>query len=535
MKQSGIDQAPDRPNFLIFLTDQWHPGCLGFAGHPVVRTPNLDRLAASGVQFTRAYTPQPLCMPARASLFTGLNPRGHRVRMNGIPLDATIPTFTGALAEAGYRTHSCGKIHLACGSPPRGTKKKRTPPGQYPRLRWLWEQGRLDEMPLPYYGLQGVDVCDGHATGSWGHYVDWLKREHPREARLFFDAVALEPPSPARNLFNRSSFKWALPAALHPMTWIADRSIDFLRRAGREQVRGKEQPFCLFCSFQEPHPPFAPPREYAYRHDPGDVPPPIGRDGEHDQLPPHFQAMREDEIVTSGNPAQPMKWTDPYRAECAAHYYSLIEMLDDQVGRVLKELEASGQSENTVILFLADHGEALGDHGLWGKGPYHFDSVIRVPLVVACPARFRGGVVHEGVVSLLDFAPTLLDFAGVGIPEGVVPAEPEAPTAPSAWPGRSLRNVLSGVDSSAAGRAVVEMDEDYLGFKMRTLVTRRHRLTCYSGQSYGEFFDLQEDPEELNNLWNDQACRGLRDELRLELLDELMRTDICVPRQLSRS
>jgi arylsulfatase A-like enzyme len=525
-----------RPNFLIFITDQFHPGCTGYAKHPVVRTPNIDCLAASGVNFTRGYTNQPLCMPARATMFTGLTPRGHRVRMNGIPLDATIPTFTEALRQAGYRTHSCGKIHLGCSQPPRGSGGEITPEGQYPRLKGLWEQGRLDEMPLPYYGLAGVDICDGHAITSWGHYVDWLKREHPEEAHLFLDAVPLEPPGPAFDLFNRKYFKWALPTALHPMTWIADRTIDFLDEVGRSQSEEEgANPFCLMCSIQEPHSPFAPAKEYAYRHDPKDVPPPAGREGELDELPPHFRAMREQPITTSGNKSEPMNATDPYRAECAAHYYSLIEMVDDQVGRVMGAVRANGLEEDTVVLFVADHGEALGDHGLWGKGPYHFDSVIRVPYFISWPGHFRSGAIHEGVVSLLDFAPTILDIAGVPIPEGPCPVEPEAPDAPSAWPGRSLVPVLTGEDTSTDSACVVEMDEDYLGFKMRTLVTKRYRLTCYSGQNYGELFDLQEDPDELHNLWDRAEHKALRDELRLQLLDEIMKTDISVPRQMVRA
>ena len=109
-----------RPNILFLITDQFHPGCLGYAGHPVVQTPNLDALAETGRVFARMYTPQPLCMPARASLFTGLTPRGHKVRMNGIPLDSAIPTFTEALRQNGYRTHCCGKIHLCNCTPPKG-------------------------------------------------------------------------------------------------------------------------------------------------------------------------------------------------------------------------------------------------------------------------------------------------------------------------------------------------------------------------------------------------------------------------------
>jgi arylsulfatase len=376
-----------------------------------------------------------------------------------------------------------------------------------------------------------VDVCDGHAITSRGHYIEWLLREHPDEAHLFFDAVALEEPCPAFHLYNRKSFKWALPAALHPMTWIADRTIDFLSdAAGRP-----EEPFFLVCSIQEPHSPFAPPKEYVDRFDPSEVPPAVGREGELDDLPPHFREMREGKVVTSGNPAQPMNLTDPHRDECAAHYFSLIEMVDDQVGRVLKQLDESGLRENTVVIFLADHGEALGDHGMWGKGPYHFDSVIRVPFLISWPGHFPAGIVHQGLVNLLDVGPTVLDLAGVPIPEGPTCDPPEAPNAPPPWPGHSLVPVLRGEDAAGAARTLVEMDEDYLGFKMRTLVTRRYRITCYSGQSYGELFDLENDPDELHNLWDSPAHRALRDELRIELLDEIMRTDISLPRQIHRA
>ena len=230
-----------------------------------------------------------------------------------------------------------------------------------------------------------------------------------------------------------------------------------------------------------------------------------------------------------------MRATEPYRAECAAHYFGLIEMVDRQVGRVLEALRRNGLDSSTVVVFTADHGEALGDHGMWGKGPYHFDSVIRVPLLVRLP----GGAVatHAGVVSLLDLPPTILDLAGVPIPDGAVDGQPaEAPQAPPAWSGRSLKGVLTGgAGPGPDGSALVEEDEDYLGFRMRTLVTERYRLTAYSGQPYGELFDLREDPHEYVNRWDDPACARRKDELRLALLDTLMETDAPLPRQTSRS
>ena len=145
-----------RPNFLVFIADQFHPNCLGYAGHPIVRTPNIDRLAASGMVFSRAYSNQPLCMPARATLFTGLTPRGHGVRMNGIPLDPNIPTFTEALRTAGYRTHCCGKIHLHLSGMPGGTSPEELDPLAFPENRTLMV-GRL--YPGSSFSLLRTGAC----------------------------------------------------------------------------------------------------------------------------------------------------------------------------------------------------------------------------------------------------------------------------------------------------------------------------------------------------------------------------------------
>jgi len=147
----------EKPNFLIFITDQFNPNCLGYAGHPIVRTPHLDQLAASGMTFNRMYTSQPLCMPARATMFTGLTPRGHRVRMNGIPLDQSIPTFTEALRQAGYQTHCVGKIHLRTSAPPNGVPLDEVDPSEFPECRPLWLNGTITDLPIPFYGLESVD------------------------------------------------------------------------------------------------------------------------------------------------------------------------------------------------------------------------------------------------------------------------------------------------------------------------------------------------------------------------------------------
>ena len=149
--------------------------------------------------------------------------------------------------------------------------------------------------------------------------------------------------------------------------------------------------------------------------------------------------------------------------------------------------------------------------------------------------KIGSGQVYEEPVSLVDFAPTVLDLAGVPIPLGELPPKPETENAPPPWPGRSLKPVLLDGETYPDNEALVEMDEDYLGFKMRTLVTKRFRLTVYSGQQYGELFDLGDDPQELWNLWDRSEYRSLRDALRLRLLDKIMNTDISLPRQLGRA
>ncbi|MHC4871657.1 MAG: sulfatase family protein [Planctomycetota bacterium] len=519
----------EKLNFLIIITDQFNPNCMGYDGHPVVKTPNIDKLAKSGTIFSRAYTNQPLCTPARATMWTGLQPRGHRVRMNGMPLDPAIPTFTEALRQNGYHTHLCGKIHLDTSQPPKGADIDKLDAKKYPECGELWRRRKLTDLEYPFYGLESCDYANGHGNNQYGQHMHWLEDNYPEEFKKFAPEM-LEEPTPVYEFFNRKTFKWALSAKYHPTTWIADKTIEFLDKAA-----GAERPFCLFSSIQDPHSPFAPPKEYVDKYKEEDVPPPIEREGELDDLPPHFRTMVEVGGDSSGNREEPMNITKPYRSECAANYYAIIELIDDQVGRIMESLEDNGLRENTVVMFVADHGEALGDHGVWGKGPYHYDSVIRIPFFISLPEKFKQGQVCDEVVSLVDFAPTILDIAGVPIPEGEVPPVPETENAPPAWPGISLKPILEGAKPEKEMSCIVEMDEDYFGFKMRTMVTKRYRMTCYSGHDYGELFDLENDREELYNLWDKEEHRELRDQLRIKMLDKIMQTDISLPRQRSRA
>lgn len=513
--------ADQRPNFLCFVTDQQRADHLGCAGNPVLRTPGIDRLASDGIRFTRAYVNNPLCMPCRATMFTGLTPRAHRVRTNGIPLDPRTPTMTQALAGAGYRTHSVGKIHLNPFGTPNGVPLEELQPEQFPESAAMWRSGRLSAVPVPYFGLQSVELAIGHGAGLEGDYMLWLKEQDQDAPALLKPEAGERPASGAEQ-----SWKMALPEDLHHSRWVADRTIAFLEEAAKS-----DQPFFAWCSFPDPHHPYCPPAPWCDMYDPASVPLPHRRDGELQTLPPHYAKAFDEPMPLSGR-FQPTKMLDEQLRDIIALTYGMISLLDHHLGRVLDALERLGLRENTVVTFFSDHGDMMGDHWIHNKGPFHFDGLVRIPFIWSCPGHTIGGTESDALVSMLDFAPTILGIAGVPIPEGHVPAQPETPNQCAPWPGASIAPLLRGETSKIQESVLVENDEDYLGLRLRTLVTKRYKITAYPGEDYGELFDLENDPHELHNLWEDPKHRDLKRDLLIELMERLVLTDSTLPRRL---
>ncbi len=512
----------ERPNFLCIVTDQQRADHLGCAGNAVLKTPGIDRLAASGVRFSRAYVNNPLCMPARATFFTGRTARGHGVRTNGIPLDPAVPTMTEALRQAGYRTHSIGKIHLRPFGTPNGVPIEALDPREFPESKAMWDAGRVAAIPVPYYGLEEVEFAGGHGSWMWGDYRRWLDAQRPDAFELLEPKAGTPTPNKAEQ-----SWKSALPQELHHSAWVADRAIAFLNDAAHQQ-----KPFFLWCSFPDPHHPYCPPAPWCDMYDPKDIPLPTARrEGELDGLPPFYREVYEKGMPLSGR-FGPTRMSDDQLREIIALTYGMISLADYHIGRILDALDAAGLRQNTVVSFMSDHGDMMGDHWLINKGPFHFDGLLKVPFIWSWPGHFAEGMATEALASHLDFAPTVLDLAGAPIPEGPVPLKPEAPQMPPAWPGLSLAPVLRGEQQSLREALVVENDEDYLGLRLRTLVTKRHQLTVYCGQDYGELFDLEEDPGQVRNLWASPAHRGVRESLQRWLLHELMLTGSALPRRL---
>jgi arylsulfatase A-like enzyme len=359
-----------RPNVLCFVTDQHRADHLSCYGNTILRTPNIDRIAQSGVRFERAYVNNPLCMPGRSTWFTGLTPRGHGVRTNGIPLRQDLPTVPGALTEAGYRTHSVGKLHLSNFNSPNGIDPKTIDPQRFAESRPLWESGRVQGLPQPYYGIQTVEFVGGHGSGVFGDYLNWLRREHPDAVRLLSPEAGMPSPTGAEQ-----SWTMALPQELHFNRWVADRSIAFLERQADAQ-----EPFFLWCSFPDPHHPFCPPEPWASMYDPASIPLPARRAGELDDLAPFYREIYESAMQLSGR-REPTRVGDEQIREIIARTYGMISFIDQEVGRVLDRLESLGLRENTIVIFMADHGDMMGDHWLINKGPFHFEGLLRVPFI----------------------------------------------------------------------------------------------------------------------------------------------------------
>ncbi len=520
--------AGSRPNIVVIIVDEMQAEAMRHAwpewraSVTPLETPSLDRLAAEGVRLTRAYTVHGYCMPSRATMLTGLMPHAHGVRSNGAHLDPRLPRVTDALVAAGYRTYSVGKTHLTAWNLPWGKKPGDVDPEAFPEAQALWRAGLVDDIPTPYYGFQSVDFVGGHGPWMWGDYMEWLEAEHPAERERFnFDS-----PGP-----GHQTFRLEMDPAAHYNTWIADRAIARLR----EGVQGAERgdPFMLWVSFPDPHHPWATPEPWYSMYDRSAVPMPPSRAGELDDLPSHladaaraFQAELKKKGLT----------VEEQVREVTAITYGMMSFVDQQVGRILDEIDALGIAQDTLVVFTADHGEMLGHHGLIKKGPYAFESLYKIASIWRYPGRFEAGTASGALTSNLDFAPTLLDAAGLEPFDyfSVDGADLEHYSKLDALAGRSLLPLLRGKADSLHDAIVVENDDDHIGARLRTLYTDRHQLTVYvtdDGEAdHGLLFDLQEDPAQLRNLWNDPGSRALKLELKSRLLAELIRVQNRSPR-----
>jgi len=430
-----------KPNILLIMSDQHHPHVMGCENDPVVRTPNLDRLAKRGVLFESCYCPSPLCVPSRMSFMTSRYPSHNGVWTNQCMLPSDIPTFAHALGAAGYETLLGGRMHFVGPDQQHGFEKR--PVGQ---LSPTYIGGRNRAIPPELFP----------GTGQ--------------------TRPAVEISGPGRTGYQ------AYDEA------VAEGCAHFLRGRSRS-----DRPFCLVAGFVLPHCPFiCPPEDWEYYLE--RVRLPEIPDGYLENLHPAMQLWRKNRGIED--------LTEDEIRRARAGYYGIVTHFDRQVGKLLAALEESGLAEDTVVIYTSDHGEMAGENGLWWKSSFYEGSA-SVPLIVSWPGHVPEGERSQHVCNLVDLGPTMIDLAGAeSLPD---------------IDGRSLAPIVQG---EAAGWPDETFSEHYPSHGVPpTRMVRRGpwKLVHFDGYR-PQLFNLDDDPNEWNDLGEDPQHGQVRDELHARVL-----------------
>lgn len=448
----------NRPHIVILMTDQQRGDCLSCAGHPVLRTPHLDRIAAEGTRFASAYTSSPVCMPARSSFLSGLYCHNHGQWGNYGHLPKDADTYLRHLKRAGYHTCHVGKSHLFSHQP--GSDMR-----DYDPLMHAFGFDEVFETGGPWATVEAESI----ATNHW--------------RRLGCYQALLDDYARRRQI-------GALHALWPSVLPEGETLDDFVARTATDYIEGydRAEPLLLFVGFGSPHEPWDPPASWAERYDPADMPPaqPPGEPGP--WVPPKAaQAQR---------PPHPAL-TPEQIALVRARYFAKIAHVDSLVGDILAALERRGWLNSTALVFWSDHGEMLGDHGRFHKGVF-YEQAVRVPLLLRLPRHPRPGGVVASPVEITDVFPTLLAIAG-------------CPPKPSA-PGRSLLPLCDEPSGALHDAVFSEIG------KTTMVRTERHKLVVDSAGDSLMLYDLEADPQETTNLLGQADVAPIHAALRDRLL-----------------
>ena len=481
-----------KTNILLITSDQQHWNTLGLF-NPEIKTPNLDRLAASGTLFNRAYCVNPTCTPTRASIITGMYPSQHGAYSLGTKLPENVPTIGDCFHANGYRTSLIGKAHFQQLYDHPLYRSLESNPLQQNLDFWRQFNG-------PFYGFDHVELARNHAdefhVGQ--HYALWMEEKGFKDWRNCFNRPG-GTATPQRH-------SWNIPEEFHYDAWIAERTNVKLK-----EYADNGDHFFHWASFLDPHPPYLVPQPWDKMYAPEQLTVPgLNPDEDLNALPPHFAlAQREQKDIDTtsyrepgGNAIHGLHSHRHDRSELArniAIYYGMVSMMDKYIGNILDNLETLGLADNTLIVFTTDHGHFYGQHGLTAKCIHHYEDLLKVPFIVSQPGQIPQNTNSEALQSLVDLAPTFIDYCGLDIPRCMT--------------GRSQKNVWLGKQDNVRDHVLVENRHQPTTMNIRTFINERYKLTVYFNKEYGELFDLEQDPGELCNLWNNPDSQTLKKEL----------------------
>ena len=493
-----------KSNIIFITSDQQRADCYGFAGRKI-STPHLDKLAKTGSRFDSCITPNLVCQPSRASILTGQLPFTHGVCDNGIDLNPEIAQlgFAEQLNKVGYKTSFIGKAHFATSSTfePTGTPECKHSSTKF-GSEWYG----------PYMGFKHVELM------TLGH---WYKEKGPTlppegqhfERFVFEEAGGPEIfdiwHKPAKPGYGAAqTWHSSLPVALHSSTWCGDRAISFLNN------QNKNEPFCSWVSFPDPHHPFDCPTPWSTMYNLDDVDLPAEGKKDLDNRPWWHKASLESEPNLAdpqlkffrAKLSRSVDQTEKQLREMTANYFGMISLIDHNVGRIILELKRLGMDKNTIIIYSTDHGDLLGDHGLYLKGPTPYEGLLRVGLIVNGPNIPKNKVIKDPV-STMDIAATICDIAGAELPH-VAQSKSLIPVIRN----NESRDVAHSEWKVNASRCGVELE-------LRTVRTKNAKLTIEKNTGAGEMYDLDIDPNEMTNLFDDDNSSNLKKEL-MDMIEE---------------
>ncbi len=473
-----------RPNILLLLTDQQRWDALGVNGNQDIQTPNLDRLAAEGVNFNHCFVQNPVCMPSRASLLTGQYPGTLAITHMGVPVPPETATLPRLLRNGGYRSANIGKLHFL----PHANRDHRT--------------------VHPDYGFDVLEIAD--EPGPYDDaYRAWVRRIAPDQLDLI--SLGLPPNAAIWQQTMRETNAIAHPAERFPKAALAFRGRSDLTHTAfvAEQTRSfieaqQGTPWLCIAGFYSPHSPWVAPQEFLDRYDPATFRLPT--------FPPAVEAQRgTKENAAAHDSLAPATASDDELRAARHGYYAMISEVDHHVGRILQTVADMGQADDTLVIFTADHGDWLGEHLRYGKGYPGDDAVSRVPLII----RWPGGQQHpnrtsEAIVELIDLVPTMLECAALPVPPHLQ--------------GQSLTGLLADTDdSSNHDTALME----HRGWKTLRTAQFRYLIEADGRES---LFDLANDPGEYQNVAAEPAYTATVAALRHQLLQRLLQRERPLPR-----
>ena len=510
----------EKMNFLFIFTDQQrkdHISC--YNNNTVLKTPNIDRIASEGIKFTNFFCNNPICMPNRSTIFTGQYPSIHGVTTNGRNLPQGTRTFVDILRENGYHTANFGKIHLNY----FGATSKQFNDKLTSQEFALPKNYKFLTNHSPYFGLEEIKLVSGHGI-LCGHpdYLNWVASKIKLDENLLLK-LNVDPEDSDRDILRKfaklmnpikekSSLKlqvWNhdIPEELYSTTFVKEHVIEFFEKFASGNYA--KDNFFIFCSFPDPHHPFSPPGKYFNMFNPEDVILPNSFKDTHEHSSPvnrkHYEGILSTEGTTKDLFPIAKNLTELDAKKVIAASYGMEKMIDDAIGEILVNLEKNGLAENTIIIFTTDHADLGGEHKFFFKGPFLYNGLINIPFIIKTP----NGLKNKESTSLtgsIDIPETILELAGLPIPNFMQ--------------GKSIVPILENPDNKINHDILVEMDDDYLNEKTRTLITDEWRLTIF--KKHGDLYNRKEDPDELNNLWDDESLNNVK----LELILKLMRKNL---------